>query len=72
MTIETPNEKLSRLERMEKWLFDYEKWQADIIMDDECWLGAWPAITAPHYDRMMEMQNELNALIHPKVEPEGK
>lgn len=39
----------------------YERWEADIIMDDRCWRGERPALTQGQFDRLLEIQAMRNA-----------
>lgn len=36
-----------------KVLREWERWEADIILDGNCWPGPWPVITEPHYDALV-------------------
>lgn len=39
-----------------------ERWEADLIEEDDCWRDGLPAFTQELYDRWMELQAERNAL----------
>lgn len=50
----------------------YEQWEADMIMDDECWPGEFPTFTAKHGGCLLaiaEMRNAALAKHSPKKDP---
>lgn len=46
----------------------YERWEADLIMEDNSWVGGLPRLTQNLYDRMIELQAMRNAVLHPKAD----
>lgn len=41
----------------------YEKWEADIILERECWKDEFVQLTPELYDRMMELQTARNLVL---------
>lgn len=44
-------------------LLAWERWEANIIMDDKCWPGALPVIQQKHLDALTPLQQERNAVV---------
>ena len=45
-------------------LVKYERWEGALIADREAWRsGPLPVVTAPHWETMMELQTERNAVV---------
>lgn len=49
--------------RMREALKAWEKWEADIIMTNECWRGELPAFTKELWDRIIPLQELRNAAL---------
>lgn len=51
---------VARAEKAEAVLMAYQQWEADIILDRDCWLREGMTVDRHHYDRMIEIQTMRN------------
>ena len=53
----------ARIQELVAVLKAYEQWEADIILENECWSGQNLRLTDEIYDRMIELQTMRNAAL---------
>lgn len=51
-------------DRLREVLQGYEQWEADAVMDDNCWRDSPMVLTQPQYDRLIELQQLRNAALN--------
>ena len=54
-----------------KLLKDYENWEAQLILDGDCWLNEFPVVKDEHYDKMLELQARRNKILNIEKEIGG-
>ena len=47
-----------------KLLKDYEDWEAQLILDGDCWDGEFPVIKNEHFDKLLELQTRRNKILN--------
>lgn len=48
------------LDRLREVAKGYEQWEADVIMDDNCWRDSPMVLSQKQYDRLIELQQLRN------------
>lgn len=53
----------TRLTAALRLLLKYERWEADVLLEDACWAYDVPRPTQDLWDRWMDMQRERTAVV---------
>lgn len=51
------------IEKLRAVLKGYEQWEADVIMDDNCWRDSPMVLSEKQYNRLIELQQLRNAAL---------